>query len=185
MTIPLVSLLAVMLITEPEATPDAGRAAAISADADRVYERSAKDGPDVIKSARIRAERSDFDRKAGVAMFEKNVLVEYADDYDLHADRLFVFMTGSNVLSRIVALGHVAITNDSRVGSCAMATYLKQAGEIEMYGGEDGTLARLTDVSDGGNAVEGAKIRFWLDSEQVEIENSGIKVRQGKEKRAL
>lgn len=180
----LIPVLAVMLLTEPDEVVDVSMAAAISADADSVYGKPAKDGPDVVKSARIRAERSDFDRDAGVVMFENNVLVEYSDDYTMHSDKLFVFLTGSNVLSRIVAIGNVSITNDVRVGTCGMATYLKQAGEIEMYGNED-SLAVLRDGASGGNAVEGSKIKFWLDTEQVEVENSRLNVEQSGGRKVL
>ena len=71
--------------------------------------------------ARIRSASSDFDRKAGVVLYEGNVFVEYGRDYTLNADRVFAFLAASNRLSRIVADGHVVISNGARVGTCALA----------------------------------------------------------------
>jgi hypothetical protein len=51
-----------------------------------------------------------------------------------------------------------------------------------MYAGQDGTPARLVDTGrrdSGRNSLEGEKISFWLDSEQVEVENSRIFVDPG------
>ena len=46
---------------------------------------------------------------------------------------------------------------------------------------EDGTPARLVELDGKGerNRLEGDKISFWIDSEQVEVENSRITVEAG------
>jgi hypothetical protein len=88
---------------------------------------------------------------------------------------MFVFLNGPNELSSIVAVGNVAVTNGNRVGLCATAKYFHKSGEMEMYGTKD-SPAKLLDGGKDGNAVEGSKIKFWLDSEQVEVENSRITV---------
>ena len=175
MTAVLPILLGVMLLSGPdEESVDRGLAARIAAEADSGM-RAAKPAGGKDKGARITSVRSDFDREEGVVMFDGNVCVEYAADYVMHADRLFVFMGGSNELSRIVALGGVVITNDTRTGSCAMAKFWKRTSEIEMYGDGKDVAARFSDAN-GGNDLQGSMIRFWLDSEQVDVENPQIHV---------
>lgn len=129
----------------------------------------------VATSARIRSVSSDFDRKAGVILFDGNVVVEYGNDYTLCADRVFAFLSASNRLARIVADGSVVISNETRVGTCALATYRKKKGEIEMFGKRGGAKARLVErQGDRPSDVEGDRIRFWLESETVEVSNSSI-----------
>ena len=43
--------------------------------------------------------------------------------------------------------------------------------------GESG-LAHLVERGEGGSELEGTRIKFWLDQEQVEVENSRISVDQ-------
>ena len=127
-----------------------------------------------VKSARITSRKSDFDREANVVMFEGDVVARYSSDYTMCADRLYMFLSGTNELSRVVALGNVSITNATRSGDCAMATYRRKKGEVEMFGSGTNVLARLSES--GGNAarLEGTRIRFWLDTEQVEVDNPRI-----------
>lgn len=131
------------------------------------------------RSVKITSERTDYDRKEGVIMFDRNVVVEDAE-YQMHADQLYVFLDGTNDLKRIVAIGHVAIANGAREGSCAKASYSKDTGKIVMYGdGEKKTKARLVDNSKRRSEVEGTKITFWTDSEQVEVEGSTVTLDAG------
>ena len=171
MTSVLSSLLGVMLLLDPNEVIDETAAAVVSEDADRVEIRGRREE---VKSANIRSRTSDFDRKEGVVMFEGDVVVTYSKDYTMCADRLFMFLSKSNELSRVVAIGHVAITNETRNGTCAMATYRRRKGEIEMFGDGKGTLARLVENGDDASEVEGGRIRFWLDAEQVEVEDSRL-----------
>ena len=124
-------------------------------------------------SARIRSRSGDYDREAGVMFFEGDVFAEYGGEYTMAADSIYAFVSASNELSRVVALGGVTITNETRVGSCAMAAYRRRRREIEMFGG-GGARARLVERGAKGGEVEGDRIRFWMDAEQVEIENSDI-----------
>ena len=130
-----------------------------------------------VESARITAERSDFDRNEGVLLFDRNVTIEYSGGYRMDADRLFVFLGGSNELSRIVAIGNVAVSNDNRTGSCEMAEFRRDRSEVEMYGAP-GALACLSEGA-GGNDLRGARIKFWLNAEQVEISDSELEFRRG------
>lgn len=127
-----------------------------------------------VRSARITSRRSDFDREANVVMFEGDVVAHYSDDYTMCADRLYMFLAGTNDLSRVVALGNVSITNETRSGDCAMATYRRKKNEVEMFGDGTNVLARL--IESGGNTgqLEGTRIRFWLDTEQVEVDGPRI-----------
>ena len=129
------------------------------------------------RDAEIVARRTDLDRKAGVILFEGDVRVS-DPEYALGADRLFVFLDGTNSLKRIVADGNVTLTNGTRSASCARAAYVKSAGRVTMYG--DGPQrARLVEDSHRRDEVEGRKITFWLDSEQVEVDGATLTVDGG------
>ena len=172
------AILAVMLLTEPDEVIDAAAAAAISEDANRVEIAGQKEAAAKIESARITSRSADLDRKEGVVMFEGDVVVRYSNDCMMCADRLYMFLSGSNELSRVVALGNVSITNDTRTGTCVMATFRRKKSEIEMFGDGKDALARLVERGDDAGALEGTRIRFWLDTEQVEVENSRISAEQ-------
>jgi len=176
-------LLAVMLLTDPSEVIDAAAAAALSEDADRVEVPGQK--KEAAKSARITSRTSDFDRKEGVVMFEGDVFVRYSDDSTMSADRLFMFLSNSNELGRVVAIGNVVISNETRRGTCSLATYRRKKGEIEMFGNGKKTLARLVECGRDANELEGDRIKFWLDAEQVEVDNSRIGVRNNEGAKAL
>ena len=179
------SLLGVMLLLDPHEVIDAEAAAAVSEDADRMaLATGAVQRRESRRSARIRSVSSDFDRKAGVILFDGNVVVEYESDYTLCADRVFAFLASSNRLARVVAAGNVVISNETRVGTCALATYRKLKGEIEMFGdGKAGTKAVLVERGDRASELAGDRIRFWLDAEQVEVSNAALATEHdGKEK---
>ena len=127
-----------------------------------------------VTSARVTSRMADFDRLEGVVMFEGDVIVRYSEDYTMCSDRLYVFVAGTNQLSRVVALGNVSITNATRSGDCAMATYRRKKGVVEMFGNGTNALARLNESGENATQLEGTRIRFWLDAEQVEVDNPRI-----------
>ena len=127
--------------------------------------------------ARITSVRADFDRNEGIALFEGGVTVDYGDAYKMCAEKVYVFFTGSNEFDRVVATGGVAVTNETRTGSCESVVFRRREGEVEMHGG-DGVLARLS--SSETDEVSGRTIKFWLDAEQVEV--SGAELKIGREK---
>lgn len=179
-------LFAVMLLTEPDPPRDTVAATAVSEDADR-YDVRNPAGED-RKEARIRSVSADLDREAGVIFFEGDVRVDYSGDYTMCADKLYVFMSGTNELSRVVAVGNVSITNETRVGSCTRAVYRRRRREIEMFGDGKEAFARLADAGDAEtppSEVEGMSIRFWLDTEQVEVRDSRIRTQGGGKKGVL
>jgi len=167
-------LFSVMLLLDPSEVVDRESAAAISEDADRVELQGEQPEEKREKTAVITSRTSDYDRESGVVLFEGHVVVEYDTDYVMCADRIFAFLTASNQLSRVVAVGNVAITNELRVGTAPMATFRRRKSEIEMFGDKTGAKARLVDGGEGNSAVEGTRIRFWLDTERVEVEDSVI-----------
>ena len=129
--------------------------------------------PEMPRSVKITSERTDYDRKEGVIMFDGNVFVDDME-YKMHSDQLYVFLDGTNELKRIVAIGNVAITNDLKTGTCAKAAYTKATGKIVMYGDGADVMARLVDGGSHKSEVEGRKITFWTQSEQVEVEGSTV-----------
>lgn len=124
----------------------------------------------------ITSETCSFDREERLVFFDRRVQVAYAGQYTLSADRVFVFLSAENELSRIVALGHVVVKNESRSGSCARAVFRRSVGEIEMFAGEKDEPAHLQEAD--GNAVDGRRIKFWLDAEQVEVIDSVLTVKK-------
>ncbi len=125
------------------------------------------------RDAVITADRTDYDRKEGVVLFDRNVHVD-DEQYQMHADRLFLFLDGTNDLRRLVAIGHVAITNEDKRAYCARATFNKRLGRVVMYSSDDVVAELCEDGKKKGSSVKGEKITFWLDSEQVEVENPVI-----------
>ena len=163
----------------PKLTPSAGPQPDVlktvpKKKADKAEKAKKKTGRDAV----ITAERTDYDRKEGVVLFDRNVYVD-DEQYQLHADRLFLFLDGTNDLKRLVALGSVSITNEEKNASCARAVFVKKLSKIVMYG-EEGAPARLYQGGKkGGNTVMGERITFWLNSEQVEIERPVVTIPGG------
>ena len=135
-------------------------------------DKDGKKGKSARRDAIITADRTDYDRKEGVVLFDRNVYVN-DEQYQMHTDRLFLFLDGTNDLKRLVAIGNVAITNENRRAYCARATFNRKLGRIVMYSSDEIT-AVLREEGKKGSEVKGEKITFWIDSEQVEVENPVI-----------
>lgn len=126
-----------------------------------------------VEYASISSRTCDVDRREGVFMFEGDVRVEYKGDTTLCAERLFVFLNASNRFSRLVALDNVSVSNKTRYGTCAMATFARKTGRIDMYGSDDAGRALLRE---GTDTLEGSHVRFWMNSDVVEIRDTRITV---------
>ncbi len=129
----------------------------------------------------LRARSADYDRKAGIAMFDGDVSVHHVEEgrvCDLFCEQAFAFIEGTNDVRRIVALGNVRVSSEDKSGACERAVYAKVNGaaRITMFGGVTNGFARLSAAGDKPGTVEGRRIRFWLDSEQVEVLGSRISV---------
>ena len=75
---------------------------------------------------------------------------------------------------RVVAIGHVAMTNDAHRAYGAKATYSKKNGLVVLYSG-DGITAEVRDESKAQpQIVRGKRIRFWIDSEEVEVDEADL-----------
>ena len=125
----------------------------------------------------VASHRCDMDRKSGIVLFEGAARVDYRPGYTLLADRVFAIFSGTNELDRIVAVGDVTVTNESRVAVCDRAVFTRRMGELEIRGWPDGRPARLTDES--GNSVAGSRMKFWLDASQVEVFDSELTFDKG------
>ena len=126
--------------------------------------------------AKITAASTYYDAKEGIAYFAGNVSVD-DQEYQLHADRAYVFMdkSGTNDLKRIVAIGNVALTNDTKRAYGGKASYYREAGMVVLYApSEYGYCEVRDDKTDPPQSVKGAKIKFWIGSEQIQIEKAVI-----------
>ena len=129
-------------------------------------------------TAKITSATTYYDRKEGFAYFSGHVFVE-DEKYQLHADRAYVFMSGSNDLQRIVALGNVAMTNETKRAYGAKASYYRDPGMVVLYAGEGQAAEVRDETSRGSQVVRGRKIKFWTNSEQVEVLEAEISAPTG------
>lgn len=126
--------------------------------------------------AKITAATTYYDAKEGVAYFAGNVSVD-DQEYKLHADRAYVFMdkSGTNDLKRIVAVGNVALTNDTKRAYGGKASYYREAGMVVLYASTENGYCEVRDEkTDPPQSVKGEKIKFWIGSEQIQIEKAVI-----------
>jgi len=141
-----------------------GEAAPVAAD---------RPGKAVSRPARITSATTYYDRKEGVAILTGNVFVD-DERYKLHADKAYVFTNGTNDLERIVAIGNIALTNDNRRAYGGKVAYYRNRGMVVLHS-DAGRPAEVREVKPGGDQiVRGRKIKFWIDSEQVEVIESVI-----------
>ena len=125
------------------------------------------------RPAKITSDSTIYNRKEGIASFEGHVHVD-DEQYQMHADRVYLFLEGTNELKRIVAIGNVAMTNEARMAYGAKATYSKKNGLVVLYSG-DGVTAEVRDESkEQPQIVRGKRIRFWVGSEQVEVDEADL-----------
>ena len=125
------------------------------------------------RPAKITSDTTIYNRKEGIASFEGHVYVD-DEQYQMHADKVFLFLEGTNELRRVVAVGHVAMTNDTRRAYGAKATYSKKNGLVVLHSG-DGITAEVRDESKGEEKiVRGKRIRFWIGAEQVEVDEADL-----------
>ena len=131
--------------------------------------------PATNRIAKITAAKTYYDSKDGVAFFSGHVYVDDAE-YQVHADSAYVFMdkTGTNDLKRIVAVGNVAITNDTKRAYGAKMSYYRDSGMIVLYAPEDGLCEVRDEKEDPPQSVKGTKIKFWTGSDQVEVTGANI-----------
>lgn len=123
--------------------------------------------------ARVTSDSTYYDRKEGIAVFKGNVHVD-DEEYQMHSQRAFVYLTETNTLSRIVAVGSVALTNDIKRAYAEKATYFRDKGLVILVGIDNNPAIVMEDLPDGPRTVRGRKIRFWINQEQVEVVEADI-----------
>lgn len=125
------------------------------------------------RNAKITAATTYYDRKEGFAYFTGKVHVD-DERYQLHADKAYVFMDGTNELKRIVAIGNVAVTNENKRAYGDKASYYRNHGMVVLYSGANRAAEVRDENGSGDRVVKGSKIKFWIDSEQVEVLDAAI-----------
>lgn len=125
------------------------------------------------RPARITSRSTYYDRKDGVAVFSGCVHVD-DEQYQMHADKAYVFTVGTNELHRIVAVGNVALTNEHRRAYADKVSYYRADGMVVLYGSGGRAAEVREELKSGDRVIKGEKIKFWIDSEQVEIIKSDI-----------
>lgn len=129
--------------------------------------------PKTGRPAKITSANTFFDRKEGVAMFDRNVHVD-DESYQMWADKAYVFMEGTNDVRRIVAIGNVALTNEARRAYGTKASYYKEGGMVVLYGDAERPAEVRDESKIEDQTVKGSKIKFWIDSEQVQVIDADI-----------
>jgi len=141
---------------EAEAAPAAIQPAPRRAGMDRFAGMERARGTQTV----ITSERIEFDYKEMVAVFDENVRVENPQ-FLMLADRVLVFLDGTNDVRQILAIGRVSVTNELRSASCDRAVYTRAAEQIVLTG--NAHLRR------GADFVRGDRIDIWLNDERMEV----------------
>ena len=165
------------------AADDAAQAAAatnfVAAVSTNGVEAASTNGVDGVERERerppahISSKMVYYDRKEGYAVFTGRVFVD-GEDYQLHANKAYVFFEGTNELKRVVALGGVAITNDTKRAYGSKASYYRKTGMVVLYGDDKAPAEVRNESKDEDQVVKGSQIKFWIDSEQVEVVDARI-----------
>ena len=125
------------------------------------------------RPANITSRSLFHDRKEGVLFLDRNVHVD-DEQYQLWANKAYVFMEGTNDVKRIVAIGDVALTNEMRRAYGSKISYYKDGGMVVLYGWPDRPAEIRDEAKAEAQVVKGRKIKFWIDSEQVEVIEADI-----------
>ena len=172
---PIISIAAMLLSA-------AGLVSAYAASETNRLDRMLTDNIAQSKSpVKITADRTFHDRKEGVIVFTGHVSVSN-EEYQICSDRASVFLSPSNDVSSLVAVGSVALTNGFRRAYASKTTFRRDKGLVVLYG-EEGKPAEISDEKNEGEfqRVRGKKIRFWINQEQVEVLEADI-VQEGRKK---
>lgn len=126
------------------------------------------------RTAQVTSRSAYYDRTEGYAYLNGDVFVDDAE-YQLHADRAYLILDGTNAFKRVAALGHVVMTNGMRRASGGKAVYHRKSGLVVLTAAEDAPAEVCeTDDKGGERLLRGKKIRFWTRTHQVEVEEAWI-----------
>ena len=121
-----------------------------------------------VSTVTLTSDRASYDRKEGVAVLSGHVFLD-EPEYQLHADRAIVRFEGTNELKKVVALGHVAVTNGTRRAYGEKASYYRKTGLVVLDAGPEAPAEVRDEAEGGAQILRGKKIRFWTGAEQVEV----------------
>jgi len=107
----------------------------------------------------ITSNRLEYDYQEAVVLFEENVKVQ-DPQFTMTADRVLVFLEGTNDVRQVRALGNVILVSEGRSARCAQAVYTRADGKIVMTG--DAVLQRAKDQ------IWGKEIVIWVDDQRME-----------------
>ncbi len=118
-----------------------------------------------LRDTKITARRMEYNYKESVVAMTDDVVVDDAR-FLLTADRLFVFLDGTNSFSQLVVIGDVAVSNENRRAWCDKAVYTRDDARLVMVG-----RAKLTNIGEDGkqNSVSGDKITIWTNEQRMEV----------------
>ena len=111
----------------------------------------------------VRMELDYKETNAMVIAFDEDVHVT-DPRYEVKADRMLVFLQGSNQIKRIIATGHVDIFQPDRHAICEKAVFEAGTGEIVLTGNPV--------LTNGANRVVGDKITVYQNDQRVVVEGS-------------
>lgn len=106
----------------------------------------------------ITSDRMEFDYKEFVIAFDERVHVT-DPQFALTADRVIVFLEGTNQMKRIWAIGHVEITQADRRATCGRAVYERATGQVVMT--ESPVVTR------GADRFTGSELIVWVNDQRV------------------
>ena len=113
----------------------------------------------------ITSDRIEYDYKEMVIAFDENVQIVDAQ-YTMTAQRMLVFLEGTNQIKRIFAIGHVDVVQPpDRHATCEKATYEHATGAITLTGNP--VLMR------GADRVVGTKIIIYQNDQRMVVEGGG------------
>ena len=115
---------------------------------------------DVTGDTEITSKRLEFEYKDSVILFEEDVHVK-DPQFDLKADRVLVYLDGTNEVKSVRAMGNVEVVSEDRNAKCSQAIYTRADGKIVMTG-NDAMLSR------GDDKIWGKQITIWVDDERME-----------------
>ena len=113
-----------------------------------------------------------YDQQNGVVMFDREVNVSETGR-KFSCDKAYAFIEGTNSVKKVVAVGNVRFSDGLRTGSCPFAVYDRQNAKIEMFS-NGGQAPVIQETGRNKWKLEGEKMVFWIDSEQVEVVKSVI-----------
>ena len=140
---------------------------------ERLIPKDRKPAETAGRMAKITSKTTYYDRKEGFAVFDGRVHVD-DERYQLHAEKAYVFMDGTNELKRLVAIGNVAMTNETKRAYGVKASYYRQSGMVVLYGDANRPAEVRDEAKFDDQVVKGSKIKFWIDKEQVEVIKADI-----------